>query len=188
MAKMTPPASQVKHILGYVDIDPAECVNSKLDLDDIDKKLMEQARRSWAVESTTKPKLRTFIRINDYENPGTLIESNLPRVQRSLVTTFKAGVLLLKVETGRYKGTKDELRYCDLCRTKKVEDELHFIFECPALKYTRDPFIKTKRRKLVGDNGEDVVLLKLLLSKDHIKEFGVFLAKMYTARKSIMYT
>ena len=58
--------SDVKHTLGYVGIDP----RGKLDLDSIDKKVMEQARRSWAVESTTKPKLCTVIMINEFENPG----------------------------------------------------------------------------------------------------------------------
>ena len=59
--------------------------------------------------------------------------------QRQLVSMLRMGVLPLRIETGRYeackvvgsKGVPVEFRVCKCCSLCKVEDEIHFLFECP---------------------------------------------------------
>ena len=59
--------------------------------------------------------------------------------QRQLVSMLRMGVLPLRIETGRYeackvvgsKGVPVEFRVCKCCSLCKVEDEIHFSFECP---------------------------------------------------------
>jgi len=47
------------------------------------------------------------------------------------------GVLPLRIETGRYEVTMNQrgipvkFRVCQCCNLNKVEDEIHFLLECP---------------------------------------------------------
>ena len=59
--------------------------------------------------------------------------------KRRLVSMLRMGVLPLRIETGRYeackvvgsKGVPVEFRVCKCCALCKVEDEIHFVLECP---------------------------------------------------------
>ena len=35
------------------------------------------------------------------------------------------------IEIGRYKNLETEERLCKLCITQKIEDEYHFLIDCP---------------------------------------------------------
>ena len=50
---------------------------------------------------------------------------------------FRLGVLHLKIESGRYQNIPEEERTCDTC-SNIVENETHFIFDCPQYNGTRD--------------------------------------------------
>ena len=54
------------------------------DLTTVKNKLLHKSRISWGLEAERKPKLRTFIKIHDYNQHKILISSNLTRYQRSL--------------------------------------------------------------------------------------------------------
>ena len=72
---------------------------------------------------------------------------------------------------------------------KGIENEIHFIFDCFKLSATRDTFLKPfwdKTGKKTEDN--KILILKQLISGDHIREFGSWLIKMIEHRKSLMYT
>ena len=47
----------------------------------------------------------------------------------------------MNIEKGRYIGTKDEDRICNLCKNN-IEDEVHFLITCPLLEKFREPYIK----------------------------------------------
>ena len=79
-------------------------------------------------------------KIHDFGEHKVLLKANLSRNQRSLVSKLKSRVLPLRSETGRFKGLKRELRFCELCNSKKIEDEFHMLTECKALKVTRHGF------------------------------------------------
>ena len=68
------------------------------------------------------------------------------RSSRSLVGKLRLGILDLEVEKGRrfktdHSGKKVQIpraeRYCKLCQTSEVEDEVHFLFSCPTLAQIR---------------------------------------------------
>ena len=80
-------------ILNYVVSNFDMTSNALVDMEVANRTMMSQARRSWALEATTKRKLRTYVKINDFESPGILIQANIPRHQRSLMTKLKTGVL-----------------------------------------------------------------------------------------------
>jgi hypothetical protein len=61
------------------------------------------------------------------------------------------GVLPLRIETGRYegcgvvgcKGIPVEFRVCQCCDLCKVEDEIHFLVECPFFVKERVGLLRT---------------------------------------------
>ena len=76
-------------------------------------------------------------------NPEQYLNLNLPRHQRSAYIKLRCGVLPLEIETGRYHGVALEDRICKLCDLNQVEDETHFLINCPLYSdYRRDMFDK----------------------------------------------
>ena len=111
------------------------------------------------------------------------------RINRSLVCKLKAGVFPIRIETGRYKGTKEELRICELCTKGEVEDEIHFIFKCKTLKSVRKPYLKNFYEENGGKRKykDHCKALKCMLTPENIKRFGDFLLTMYHARRALVY-
>ena len=54
-------------------------------------------------------------------------EYNLPKSQQSPCAQLRCGILLPRVETGRYRGLSEEERICNHCELNEVEDEINFI-------------------------------------------------------------
>ena len=77
-----------------------------------------------------------------------VVRAWLPRGQRSILGRLLCGILPLEVEIGRFagKGKKKkerEERYCKVCNSKEVEDEIHFMFACPSLDVARNEQLTT---------------------------------------------
>ena len=54
------------------------------------------------------------------------------KYHRSLLTKFRCGVLDLEINKGRHHNIPREHRLCTYCNLGKVEDEFHFLLECPC--------------------------------------------------------
>ena len=50
---------------------------------------------------------------------------------RSLLTQLRSGTLPLEIETGRYYDITREQRICKQCQLYILENEQHFLFDCP---------------------------------------------------------
>ena len=61
---------------------------------------------------------------------------------RRLSSRFRCGCHGLHVDTGRLGSQKlpREDRVCHACQSSSVEDEHHFLFDCPVYAHTRDTF------------------------------------------------
>ena len=79
--------------------------------------------------------------------------------ERQLLARFRMGVLPLRIETGRYelcgfggtkKGLPVEFRVCRCCDLCKVEDEIHFLLECPTFEQPRRELIKISLHSIPG--------------------------------------
>ena len=46
----------------------------------------------------------------------------------------------LRIETGRYDKLPRDQRLCSLCNCNKIEDETHFLLDCPSYSSIRDRF------------------------------------------------
>ena len=60
--------------------------------------------------------------------------------ERRVLTKFRVSAHNLEIEKGRYIGVKTEDRICKLCNTG-VEDETHFLLQCPVLENKRTQII-----------------------------------------------
>ena len=161
--------------------------NVPCDLDVLHARLKVLNRNKWWLEANDKPKLRTYVQIHDHNSRQAIVKKNLSRVERSMVTKFKCGVLPIMIETGRYKDVPLEERLCQICTAHVLEDEQHFIGTCSALSGVRDRF-KTKFMEL-GVNMEvmNTNCIKSMLHPDCIKLTCELLIDLFEERKVLMY-
>ena len=61
---------------------------------------------------------------------------------RKNFTKFRISSHKLMIEKGRYHGIPREERLCLRCDLKEIEDEIHFIFQCPHFAQSRGHFSK----------------------------------------------
>jgi hypothetical protein len=97
----------------------------------IEKKLYVNRNRIWNDLLSMKPKLRTYRKFKS----DIMVESYIfidNRKRRSLIAQIRLGILPLNIETGRFKNQPVEERICQMCENNLVEDEVHFILNCPA--------------------------------------------------------
>ena len=109
---------------------------SVCDVQLINKKLNENRNRIWHDLLTSKPKLRTYRKFKN----EIMIEKYVfidNRKRRSLMTQIRLGILPLNIEMGRFRNQPVEERICQMCEYNLVEDEMHFILNCPAYEDNR---------------------------------------------------
>ena len=44
------------------------------------------------------------------------------------------------IEIGRYNQTTNDNRHCPFCECNVIEDEVHFLFQCPTYSMIRNKF------------------------------------------------
>lgn len=96
-------------------------------------KLMVREKCKEELESAVNEriKLRAYKTLIVRLQPAAHIKRSIVKNHRSLVGQLRCGILQLRIESGRYRGEKVEERICNYCDMNVVEDEFHFIFECP---------------------------------------------------------
>ena len=59
---------------------------------------------------------------------------------RRCFTKLRISCHKLEIEIGRYKKIPAESRFCPICKSDNIEDELHFLTEGPAFSVERNVF------------------------------------------------
>ena len=119
--------------------------------------------------------------------------SKIPNKEaRSYFSKLRLGVLPLEVEKGRGNDLMRADRCCKLCNSQQVEDEVHFLFECPALVNERAPFIAnlaftlpsfhllTNTQKLKN------IFFNELSDSISLEKSSNFLVRLFNARKVLL--
>lgn len=131
-------ASSLAEILERCDMHECFDSRSEIDMHHFKNKIIEQMNTEWHQNVLSKPKLRTYMKFKtNYEAEKYVVDHTLTRRERSLLSHLRFGILPLKIETGRYYRIPPHERFCELCETI-VEDELHFVLNCPAYNICRD--------------------------------------------------
>ena len=66
----------------------------------------------------------------------------MPDCYTILITTFRLSAHTLLIEKGRYQNIERGKKICQMCDTTDVEDEYHFILNCPFYTNLRLLYIK----------------------------------------------
>lgn len=69
------------------------------------------------------------------------ISLNTAYYTRSLLAKLRLGVLPLELEKGRRVGLDRDNRFCKICKNNVIEDEAHFIFDCPSFTAIRETYL-----------------------------------------------
>ena len=123
----------------------------------IHERILLNHNQKWSQNVKNKPKLRSYIKFKSEYEVEPYLKLNLVKWERSILAQFRMGVLPLYIETGRYKnirnadGTirklKPEERICTLCTLNEVEDEIHFLLECPVYTNLRSNLFTVTRTR-----------------------------------------
>lgn len=157
------------------------------DLDLVSRQLYLRMQREWKDSLPSKPKLRTYAKFKDVLETEDYIKCCLPRYQRSLLAQFRAGILPLHIETGRYRGTQVENRLCNMCTNQMVEDEFHFLCHCDFYGDLRETLYDLVRMKCVNFNRKTVQEKFEYLMANEGKHVARYLNDAWNRRKEILY-
>ena len=130
-----------------------------------------------------KPKLRTYMQITDPNEDQKYIKIT-NKLDRLLLAKLKLKVLPLKIETGRYTGWKANVRFCNVCNGKKIEDEIHFIFNCS--RYQQECNIFSLPDLNLNKENKTTDILKRMYQKDTYK-LGKFIRATYIPHDKIWF-
>ena len=81
---------------------------------------------------------RSFKTANTYEYYLTHVHS---WYHRTTLTNFRCGCFHLQINKGRTLNIPRHLRLCSFCNLRRVEDEFHFLLECPFYSELRISFL-----------------------------------------------
>ena len=136
----------IKDILtsvGRYDIWLSQTIDSPLSLKrNINETLESQELQYWHGKLENSSKGLTY-RIYKH---AIVFEPYLKLLQESQylpILKFRSGNHKLPVETGRWENVDYAQRTCTLCRSNKLGDEFHFLFECPTFDTIRTQYIPT---------------------------------------------
>ena len=86
-------------------------------------------------------KLDFYKNIYKIQTHAQYVDSISYRSDRSVLAKIRISAHNLTVEKGRYTGIPRHDRICKVCNTGSIENEQHFLLECPAYKLLREDFI-----------------------------------------------
>ena len=142
------PANKVNLILSYLiikqlfneqNIFETYANKSPCIIQDVNLFYKTKSNRETLDEINSKLKLRTYRLFKDNVSTEGYVKYSVHRKKRPLMAQFRLGVLPLKIESGRYQNMPEEQSTCDTCRNT-VENETHFIFDCPQYSATIETY------------------------------------------------
>ena len=96
----------------------------------------------------------------------------------------------LMVEKGRHSKPKTPLeeRTCPFSSNNVVEDEQHFVLECPTFSKQRSLMLNNILQHTNFNNNDEVNFISILSSKDEniLFSLGKYLTKCFKMRKNIL--
>ena len=156
-----------------------------VDLKVSETRLRNNMAHSWKVGLQAKPKLRTYIKSKDVYETENYVKHSRNRLERSLLAQLRSGTLPLNIETGRFRNIDIENRICMLCNRNVIEDEIHFVIECPLYDDCRSIMIeKIDNQDFTHCSNEEKFVFIL---KKEWKSLGQFLKSAWEIRKCKLY-
>jgi hypothetical protein len=83
-----------------------------------------------------------YLYIFDIHDLQYFLRKSIPENFIHYLSKYRLSSHKLAIEQGRYNDTERSRRACKFCNLNKVEDEYHFILECPHYGHLRSLYIK----------------------------------------------
>ena len=115
--------------------------NIKATIDSQSHSLLRKAQTKWKNDCNNMPKLRTYVKMDDFFRSKSYLSKPLSFVQRKFLAKFRLGVLPIRIETGRYERPRlaENDRICLVCdEVNAIENEQHFLMTCSAYNRIRN--------------------------------------------------
>ncbi len=179
--------AQAKQILIAIGKGESYYKSEPIDIDSAKNTIVSLEKSQWTDNVKDKPKLDFLVHIKSSFGVEPYITINIPRYERSLLSQLRYGILQIQLETGRYKGDDRVNRICRIGNGGVIEDQYHFVFECPAYSIRRGMFIERVKDKIANwDNLSNTVKF-IELFDNHPRILGKFVKDIFVYRKSLLY-
>ena len=144
----------------------------------------------WKDNLVLYPKLRTYSTYKTRFCTDNYVTCFLSRSERSFIAQFRAGILPLHVETGRFSSpiTPLDQRICHFCNSNEVEDERHFLLRCTAYENERRTLFSKCQSVENFNNANDIEKFNILLcNKSVIRSLALFISICFRKRTSMKF-
>lgn len=95
------------------------------------QRLRDNLIQEWYTDINNSSKAKYYRNFYDTFAVQFYIKLNLPTHLLRVLAKLRCSAHELNVEKGRHTGIPYHQRICTLCETNQVEDELHFVLQCP---------------------------------------------------------
>ena len=85
-------------------------------------------------------KLSFYYTIKKTFGPSAYLDLTRKNASRKALVKLRISSHKLLIETGRYDNIPRNERVCNVCNRKTIEDEIHFLLDCPSYSSLRDMF------------------------------------------------
>ena len=85
-------------------------------------------------------KLSFYYTIKETFGPSAYLDLTRKNASRKALVKLRISSHKLLIETGRYDNIPRNERMCNVCNRKTIEDEIHFLLDCPSYSSLRDMF------------------------------------------------
>jgi hypothetical protein len=134
-------------------------------------------------------KLRTYAIFKRDYTMDKYLKCSLSKNITSAIAKLRTSTHNLAIETGRYVRPKlpPERRICKCCNLNLTENEIHFIFNCPAYEELRqDLSYSIAHLQTINNENEKLWYIMNLENYADILVFGIFICKANMKRKNIL--
>ena len=178
----------VKEILESISLTNIYVNVSYANITQIRNKLIHLYENGWREQVYLSPKLRTYSVFKTQFCTENYLNCISNRGHRSIMAQFRCGILPLSVETGRFLYIPLEFRLCKFCNHDVLEDEMHFLLNCPFYADLRNNLIlKAIEKEQNYYFLETVDKLKLFMSRELVKYTAKFLYESFQRRRAALY-
>ena len=184
--------SEFKDLIGLTTFQCNVVEFTSISVDALRKSLKDKQTHDWHNARYQKTKLRYYNLFKHDGETEPYILSNLTKFERSTYAQFRAGILPLAIETGRFQNIELNDRLCVFCLgehpdSRNIEDEFHFLCECHKYDELRKCLftkISNKFPEFVNMDNID----KFLLLNTHAQiDTAKFVNKAYITRRNLIY-
>ena len=114
-------------------------------------------------------KLNFYFKIKTNYSPSAYLDLTRKNPSRKTLVKLRISSHKLRIETGKYDNIPRDERLCNLCNCNRIEDETHFLLDCPSFSSIRDMFFSKLEPKIpfVRLQSHESLLSHLMNSTDY---------------------